>query len=122
MGGNNQRKYQTGQALPIVGVVNKENGFGDYYFQQFPDGEAFTITKPTTITSITTSIHDPDMSFARVDEGSAIIYRIKKNKWQDPDWTPVDDPDASSEEDSEDDLEEEEHIIDRTDPNFISIK
>jgi|TARA_R110000803_G_scaffold157221_1_gene221635 hypothetical protein len=44
------------------------------------------------------------------------------DKWQDPDWTPVDDPDASSEEDSEDDLEEEEHIIDRTDPNFISIK
>lgn len=79
MGGNNQRKYQTGQVLPIVGVVNKENGFGDYYFQQFPDGEAFTITKPSTITSITTSIHDPDMSFARVDEGSAIIYRIKKN-------------------------------------------
>ena len=46
------------------------------------------------------------------------------DKWQDPDWEPVDDPDASSEEDSEDDelLEEEEHIIDRTDPNFISIK
>ena len=34
--------------LPIVSVVNKENGFGDYYFS----GESileFTITQPTTL-------------------------------------------------------------------------
>ncbi len=38
----------------------------------------------------------------------------------DPDWTPVEDPDASS--DEEGSCDEEEHIIDRSDPNFISIK
>jgi hypothetical protein len=79
MGGNNQKGYETGQNLPIVAVVNKENGFGDYYFQDGFGQMAFTITKPTTLTSITTSIHDPDMSYARVDEGSCIIYKIKKN-------------------------------------------
>tara|TARA_R110000787_G_scaffold197875_14_gene309097 strand:+ start:4534 stop:7737 length:3204 start_codon:yes stop_codon:yes gene_type:complete len=63
--------------LPIVGVVNKENGFGDYYFQSGTQ-MTFTITKPTVITSITTSIHDPDMRLARVDDNSAILYKVRK--------------------------------------------
>ena len=66
-----------GQKLPIVGVVNKENGFGDYYFQTSVKN-VFTITKPYTITDITTSIHDPDMSLARVDKNSAVLYMVEK--------------------------------------------
>lgn len=66
-----------GQVLPIVGVVNKENGFGDFYFQTTQQG-TFTITDDVTISDITTSIHDPDMTLARVDKNSAVLYLIQK--------------------------------------------
>jgi hypothetical protein len=36
------------------------------------------VTKPITLTSITTSIHLPDGSLARMDEGSSVIYKIVK--------------------------------------------
>ena len=66
-----------GQQLPIIGVVNKENGFGDYYFQT--DQKAvFTITQDRTLSEIVTSIHDPDMSSARVDKNSAVLYMVEK--------------------------------------------
>lgn len=78
MGADDSQSYTTGQLLPIVGVVNKENGFGDYYFETTTQ-MAFTITKPVVVSSITTSIHNPDMSLARVENDSAVIYKIKKN-------------------------------------------
>ena len=66
-----------GQMLPIIGVVNKENGFGDFYFQT--DQKAiFTITQPRMLSEVITSIHDPDMSSARVDKNSAVLYLIQK--------------------------------------------
>lgn len=77
MGADNGHNYTTGQLLPIVGVVNKENGFGDYYFETTTQ-MAFTITKPSVVSSITTSLHNPDMSLARVENDSAVIYKIKK--------------------------------------------
>ena len=78
MGADDGNGYSTGQCLPIVGVVNKENGFGDFYFQT-DTKMAFTITKPSVISSITTSIHNPDMSLARVENDTAVIYMVKKN-------------------------------------------
>ncbi len=67
----------SGEALKIIGIVNKINGDGDYYFQQ--DNELqFTITNPKTITEITTSIHDPDGSFAQLNKDSCIIYKINQ--------------------------------------------
>ncbi len=66
-----------GQTLPIIGVVNKENGFGDYYFQTSQMG-SFTITDDVVISEIKTSIHDPDMTLARVDKNSAVLYLIEK--------------------------------------------
>tara|TARA_R100001591_G_scaffold88524_1_gene94609 strand:- start:1485 stop:2138 length:654 start_codon:yes stop_codon:yes gene_type:complete len=69
--------YDGGQSLPAMYVVNKENGFGDFFFEG--SGQAtFTITKPRTITSITTSIHNPDFTLASVSPNSAIIYKITK--------------------------------------------
>ena len=68
----------SGQAMPIMYIVNKENGFGDFYFQGQAQTE-FTITQNKVLTEITTSIHDPDFDHARVDENSAIIYKIVKN-------------------------------------------
>lgn len=73
----NGHNGESGQNLPIIGVVNKENGFGDYYFQT--DQKAvFTITNDTTLSEIVTSIHDPDMTFARVDKSSAVLYMVQK--------------------------------------------
>lgn len=66
-----------GNTAPIMGVVNRENGFGDYYFGG-PSTNQFTITAPTTITEITTQILDPRMKPARVDEDSCIIYSIER--------------------------------------------
>ena len=77
LGADNSNGYTTGQCLPIVGIVNKENGFGDFYFQT-DTKMSFTITKPVVISSITTSIHNPDMSLARVENDTSIIYMVKK--------------------------------------------
>ncbi len=68
-----------GALLPIVSVVDKYSAQGDFYFGN-PSSITFTITKPTYISSITTSIHDPDGRFANVDNSSAIIYKINKQR------------------------------------------
>ncbi len=72
----------SGEALPIVHIVNKENGFGDFFFQGESDN-AFTVTKSRVISDITTSIHNPDMSLATTTDGSGIIYRIQKSNQSD---------------------------------------
>ena len=78
VGDNNyQGGVDGGQLLPIVYVVNKENGFGDFYFQSSSQLE-FTITESRMLTEISTSIHNPDMTLATVDNTSAIIYKITK--------------------------------------------
>ena len=41
---------------------------------------AFTITNPITITDITTAICEPNGRFAKVNENSAVIYKITKSK------------------------------------------
>tara|TARA_R110000824_G_scaffold109139_3_gene256570 strand:- start:3262 stop:6483 length:3222 start_codon:yes stop_codon:yes gene_type:complete len=71
-----------GQALPIVHIVNKENGFGDFFFQSESDN-VFTVTNNRTLSFITTSIHNPDMSLATTTDGSGIIYKIVKNNTSD---------------------------------------
>jgi len=65
--------------MPIVGIVDKMNAAGDMYFSQ-DSGLEFTITKPMRLASITTSIHDPNGSFANCSEQSSVIFKIQKNK------------------------------------------
>ena len=62
--------------MPIVGIVNKENPQADYFF----GGESleFTIGKPTKLSSVTVSIHDPDGSYANVNNSSSIIFKIQR--------------------------------------------
>jgi hypothetical protein len=67
----------SGQVLPVVYVLNKENAFGDFFFGGESQTE-FTITKAQTLSSVTTSIHDPDGSLANVSLGSSIIYKVVK--------------------------------------------
>lgn len=68
----------SGARLPVIAVINKENGDGDFYFD---GGEyQFTITQDINISSITTSIHDPDGSLANLNNGSGVIYKIVRLK------------------------------------------
>lgn len=63
--------------MPIVGIANKENPQSDYYFGGESNIE-FTIGKPTKLSSITCSIHDPDGSYANVNNSSSIIFKIQR--------------------------------------------
>jgi len=62
--------------LPVVAVANKQYSSNDFVFSSEEDFE-FTITKDKTITTITTSIHDPDQSFSNVNKDTAVIYKIQ---------------------------------------------
>lgn len=64
--------------LPVVAVCDKQYSSTDFIFSSESD-YVFTITKKKTITSITTSIHDPNQEFSSVNNDSAVIYKISKN-------------------------------------------
>lgn len=64
--------------LPVVAVCDKQYSSTDFIFSNESDF-VFTMTKKKTITSITTSIHDPNQSFSNVNNDSAVIYKISKN-------------------------------------------
>ena len=64
--------------LPVVAVCDKQYSGNDFIFSSESD-YVFTITKKKRITSITSSIHDPNQQFSRVNNDSAIIYKISKN-------------------------------------------
>lgn len=67
----------SGELYPVIAVVPKSNDFGDFYV----GGEStlsFVFTRPKTITSVTTSIHNPDQTLANVDDSCAVIYKITK--------------------------------------------
>lgn len=65
--------------MPIIGIVDKINGDGDFYFQQ-ESSLQFTITKPLRLASLTCSIHDPDGSYARVSEQSTVLFKVQKDR------------------------------------------
>ena len=67
----------SGQILPVCGIINKINGYGDYYFSN-DSPLVFTVTQRKIITSVTTSIHYANQKFANVDSDSAIIYKIER--------------------------------------------
>ena len=65
--------------LPVVAVVQKVSQSGDFF--NLEDGKLqFTITQPTMLTDITTSIHDPDGSYSKVSPNSAVLYEVKKQQ------------------------------------------
>ena len=65
--------------MPIIGIVNKINNFGDFVFGEQSD-LVFTLTKPLRLASLTCSIHDPDGSYARVSEQSTILFKLEKDR------------------------------------------
>ncbi len=79
LGGNNFIGGRDGNSiLPIIDVVNKENGDGDYYFSG--DSREVTITNDMNISEITTQITNPDGKFSKIDNGSCVIYKIQRSK------------------------------------------
>ncbi len=76
----------SGMPLPVVGIVDKMNGQGDFFFQQSEE-MIFTNTEDRVITDIKTSVHNPDGSLANLDGNSCVLYRI--NKMIQADLTPV---------------------------------
>ncbi len=69
----------SGIPMPVVGIVDRYGAEGDFYFGN-PSDLNFTITKQTMLSDITTSIHDPDGTFAVIDENSGVIYKVQREK------------------------------------------
>lgn len=69
--------YDSGTNHPIIATVPKSNDYGDY-FVSLDSTLEFVFTRSKTITEITTSIHNPDMTLANVGEASSVIYKITK--------------------------------------------
>jgi len=65
--------------MPIIGIVDKINGDGDFYFGQ-ESSLQFTITRPIRLASITCSLHDPDGSYAKCTDQSAVLFKVEKTK------------------------------------------
>ena len=65
--------------MPIIGIVDKINGDGDFYFGQ-ESSLQFTITKPLRIASLTCSIHDPDGSYAKTSEQNTVLFKIERDR------------------------------------------
>ena len=65
--------------MPVIGIVNKISNFGDYTFT----GESsivFTVTRPIKLASVTTSVHDPDGSYAHTNDASSVLIKIQKQR------------------------------------------
>ena len=69
----------SGIRLPVIAVINKENGDGDFYFE-VESPLQFTITQDINLSSITTSIHDPDGRLATLNNGSGIVYKVSRTQ------------------------------------------
>jgi len=65
--------------MPIIGVVDKINGDGDFYFGS-ESSLNFTCLKPVRLASVKCSVHDPDGSYANCGDQSTILFKIEKNK------------------------------------------
>ncbi len=67
----------SGVKLPIIAVVNKQGGTGDFFFQGSSQTD-FTITAPKVISEIRTQILNPDGSTAILSDDTSIIYKVTK--------------------------------------------
>lgn len=68
----------TGANLPIISIVDKYSAANDYFMGS--SDLVFTITKPTMISDVITSIHDPDGEYSNIDRRSAVVYKIQTIK------------------------------------------
>jgi len=64
--------------LPVIAVVPKSSGYGDFY--NGAEDTVFTNTIPRTVQTIHTAISDADGTDSRLDDGSCVIYKIVKTR------------------------------------------
>ncbi len=64
-------------SYPIVGIADKTTAVKDFFISS-PSSISHTITRPVTISSITTNITDPDGTASRCSPNSVVIYRITR--------------------------------------------
>ena len=69
--------FDSGQLYPIIATIPKSNDYGDF-FVSLDSSIEFTFSQEKTITEITTSIHNPDMTLAQVNDSSAVIYKLTR--------------------------------------------
>jgi len=74
LGGN-----RSGITLPIVSVTNKANPYGDF-LNGIGGDIIFTNTIDRVVTNIRCSIHEPNGELARVDDNSAVIFKIDQQQ------------------------------------------
>ena len=67
----------SGERLPVIAHVLKSTDSGDFFISQDSSLE-FTMTRAKPLSTITTAICDPDGSFSRVDDNSAVIYKVQR--------------------------------------------
>jgi hypothetical protein len=65
------------QPLPIIATIAKSSDYNNF-FVSLDGGLEFTFTRNKVITSIKTSITDPDGSTADIQGNSAVIYKLTK--------------------------------------------
>jgi len=70
---------QSNAKMPIIAVVNKINPVGDFVYGEASDFE-FVVTKEKRIHEIKTQLLDPDGSYIKCDDSSAVIYKIQRNQ------------------------------------------
>ena len=63
-------------AMPVVSVVPKDNGYGDFYTGG--QGTTFTNTQERTIQNISIDICDADGTPSRVDDSCCVVFKIQK--------------------------------------------
>ena len=64
--------------MPILAVISKINGEGDFY-SETGSSMTFKVMKDFTLSELTTSIHDPDGSLSNVGLDSSILIKVIKN-------------------------------------------
>jgi hypothetical protein len=74
---DNSQYFSENVMLPVISVLSKNYTGTDFIFSE-DDSDSFTITKPTSVTNITTGIYMPNGKLARADPRSAVIYKIQK--------------------------------------------
>ena len=74
LGGN-----RSGITLPIVSITNKANPYGDF-LNGIGGDIVFTNTIDRVVTNIRCSIHEPNGELARVDDNSAVIFKIDQQQ------------------------------------------
>ena len=67
----------SGEKLPVIAHVLKSTDSGDFFISQDSSLE-FTMTRAKPLSTITTAICDPDGTFSRVDDNSAVIYKVQR--------------------------------------------